>query len=227
MIARQPAHQSVDSTRFKGVKSQLKSQRVTTLFIALPDISRNAAGASFCRLMDGVVCQMRVAPATQLRPHRAHHLEGSRLIFQGLGNVLAQQIQCAAAIRAARLFGFQPLGFPGNVADSGPHVGRVEGSLEQVNRNSLFFDAKSILARTKNQRLSWQVNQWTLQEISYLDGASVVAEPPSHELRGHLQIQGFVNTGVRWQGTNMGIWIKPCNTKSGVSSLKVQSLSPL
>ena len=109
MIARQPAHQSVDSTRFKGVKSQ----RVTTLFIALPDISRNAAGASFCRLMDGVVCQMRVAPATQLRPHRAHHLEGSRLIFQGLGNVLAQQIQCAAAIRAARLFGFQPLGFPG------------------------------------------------------------------------------------------------------------------
>ena len=72
--------------------------------------------------------QMRVAPATQLRPHRAHHLEGSRLIFQGLGNVLAQQIQCAAAIRAARLFGFQPLGFPGNVADSGPHVGRVEGS---------------------------------------------------------------------------------------------------
>ena len=31
----------------------------------------------------------------------------------------------------------------------------------QVNRNSLFFDAKSILARTKNLRLSWHVNQGT------------------------------------------------------------------
>ena len=70
MIARQPAHQSVDSTRFKGVKSQ----RVTTFFIVLPDISRNAAGDPFCRLMDGVARQMRVAPATQLRPgqRRAH-----------------------------------------------------------------------------------------------------------------------------------------------------------
>ena len=124
MIARQPAHQSVDSTRFKGVKSQ----RVTTFFIVLPDISRNAAGDPFCRLMDGVARQMRVAPATQLRPHRAHQLEDRRLIFQGRGNVLAQKIQCAAAIRAARLFGFQPSGFPGNVADSGPHVGRVEAT---------------------------------------------------------------------------------------------------
>ena len=36
----------------------------------------------------------------------------------------------------------------------------------QVNRNLLFVDAKSILASTKNQRLSWHVNQWNLQEIS-------------------------------------------------------------
>ena len=36
----------------------------------------------------------------------------------------------------------------------------------QVNRNPLFFDAKSILARAKNQRLSWHVNQWNLQETS-------------------------------------------------------------
>ena len=36
----------------------------------------------------------------------------------------------------------------------------------QVNRNSLIFDAISILASTKNQRLSWHVNQWNLQEIN-------------------------------------------------------------
>ncbi len=36
----------------------------------------------------------------------------------------------------------------------------------QVNRNSLFFDAKSILARRNNQRFSWHVNQWDRQEIS-------------------------------------------------------------
>ena len=36
----------------------------------------------------------------------------------------------------------------------------------QVNRNSLIFAAISILASTKNQRLSWHVNQWNLQEIS-------------------------------------------------------------
>ena len=105
-----------------------RNQRMITTFIVLPDISRNAAGDPFCRLMDGVARQMRVASATQLRPHRAHHLEDRRLIFQGRGNVLAQKIQCAAAIRAARLFGFQPSGFPGNVADSGPHVGRVEAT---------------------------------------------------------------------------------------------------
>ena len=35
----------------------------------------------------------------------------------------------------------------------------------QVNRNSLFFDAKSILANTTNQRLNWHVDQWKLQEI--------------------------------------------------------------
>ena len=36
----------------------------------------------------------------------------------------------------------------------------------QVNRNSLFFDAKSILASTKKQRSTWHVNQWNLLEIS-------------------------------------------------------------
>ena len=107
---------------------------MTTFFIVLPDISRNAAGDPFCRLMDGVARQMRVAPATQLRPHRAHHLEDRRLIFQGRGNVLAQKIQCAAAIRAARLFGFQPSGFPGNVADSGPHVGSCRGHQLRIDR---------------------------------------------------------------------------------------------
>ena len=35
----------------------------------------------------------------------------------------------------------------------------------QVTRNSPFFDAKSILASTKNQRLSVHVNQWNLPEI--------------------------------------------------------------
>ena len=36
----------------------------------------------------------------------------------------------------------------------------------QVNRNPLFFDAKSIRANTTNQRLRWHVDQWNLQEIS-------------------------------------------------------------
>ena len=36
----------------------------------------------------------------------------------------------------------------------------------QANRNSLFFDAKSILANTTHQRLSGHVDQWNLQKIS-------------------------------------------------------------
>ena len=36
----------------------------------------------------------------------------------------------------------------------------------QVNRNPLFFDAKSIRANTTNQRLRWHVDQWNLHEIS-------------------------------------------------------------
>ena len=36
----------------------------------------------------------------------------------------------------------------------------------QVNGHSLFFDAKSILASTNNQRLSGHVNQWNIQEVS-------------------------------------------------------------
>ena len=36
----------------------------------------------------------------------------------------------------------------------------------QVNRDSLFFKTKLILSNTANQRLSWHVNQWNLQDIS-------------------------------------------------------------
>ena len=41
-----------------------------------------------------------------------------------------------------------------------------EEFFDQGNLNSLFFGAKSILTSTNNQRLSWHVNQWNLQEIS-------------------------------------------------------------
>ena len=36
----------------------------------------------------------------------------------------------------------------------------------QVNRNLLFYDAKSSRANTTNQRLRWHADQWNLQEIS-------------------------------------------------------------
>ena len=42
----------------------------------------------------------------------------------------------------------------------------LAGGYCQVNRNPLFFDAKSIRANTTNQRLRWHVDQWNLQEIS-------------------------------------------------------------
>ena len=35
-----------------------------------------------------------------------------------------------------------------------------------VNRHSFFFDVKSILASTNNQRLSRHVDHWNFQEIS-------------------------------------------------------------
>ena len=44
-------------------------------------------------------------------------------------------------------------------------LGRQRGHC-QVNRNPLFFDAKSIRANTTNQRLRWHVDQWNLHEIS-------------------------------------------------------------
>ena len=47
----------------------------------------------------------------------------------------------------------------------GRRTGRVGGHC-QVNRNPLFFDAKSIRANTTNQRLRWHVDQWNLHEIS-------------------------------------------------------------
>ena len=54
-------------------------------------------------------------------------------------------------------------------AGGGPSDWRVETVWAghcQVNRNPLFFDAKSIRANTTNQRLRWHVDQWNLQEIS-------------------------------------------------------------
>ena len=82
----------------------------------------------------------------------------------------------------------------------------------QVNRNSLFFDAKLILASTKNQCFIRHPNQWNLQEISSLDSAlpsptSRLDVPIPISSKNHYANQGSKPSDTRDNMPTFRSWI--------------------